>query len=263
MIFDIRYIVKRAIKYSFSILGVGVHSLPSKVGKFSSDSDNLLELYYGHSYSRLKKLPLDKNKDEIPWFTYPSIEFIKQFDLSNINVFEWGSGSSSVFFSKRVKSIISVEHDKQWFDLIISGLRENQKLRFEHLSQYSDSIKKEKSKFDIIIIDGVRRFDCAKEAVNFLAENGCIILDNSDWYSYTSSYLRGFGLNQVDFHGFGPINNYTWTTSLFFHSSIGFSVKNNIQPQRSAGSIFHDEIDFIKDEDKKYMTNNYQIVCND
>jgi len=43
-----------------------------------------------------------------------------------------------------------------------------------------------------------------------------VIFDNSDWYPKTVEFLReNLGWVQIDFHGFGPINNYTWTTSLF------------------------------------------------
>jgi hypothetical protein len=45
-----------------------------------------------------------------------------------------------------------------------------------------------------------------------------LILDNSDWYPNSVSFLQGeLGWIQADFHGFGPINNYTWTTSVFLN----------------------------------------------
>lgn len=43
-----------------------------------------------------------------------------------------------------------------------------------------------------------------------------LILDNSDWYPSTIKYLqKNLNWVQIDFHGFGPINSYTWTTSIF------------------------------------------------
>ena len=45
-----------------------------------------------------------------------------------------------------------------------------------------------------------------------------VILDNSDWYPKTVQFLQEkLDWFQVDFHGFGPINNYTWTTSIFIN----------------------------------------------
>jgi hypothetical protein len=65
-----------------------------------------------------------------------------------------------------------------------------------------------------------------------------IILDNSDWYKETSKYLRDeLDLIEVDFHGFGPINNYTWTTSIFLSRNFSFKPINNIQPHFSIAAI--------------------------
>lgn len=45
-----------------------------------------------------------------------------------------------------------------------------------------------------------------------------LILDNSDWYPKSVKYLQeSLGWMQADFHGFGPINNYTSTTSVFIN----------------------------------------------
>ena len=45
-----------------------------------------------------------------------------------------------------------------------------------------------------------------------------IIFDNSDWYPNTIRQIQNsINLVQIDFHGFGPINNYTWTTSIFLN----------------------------------------------
>ncbi len=65
-----------------------------------------------------------------------------------------------------------------------------------------------------------------------------IILDNSDWYKNTAKLLRDkLDLIEVDFHGFGPINNYTWTTSIFFSRNFRFSPINDIQPHFSKAAI--------------------------
>jgi hypothetical protein len=44
-----------------------------------------------------------------------------------------------------------------------------------------------------------------------------IIFDNTDWYPNSTRLIREKGFHQVDFNGFGPINNYCWTTSIFFN----------------------------------------------
>ena len=70
-------------------------------------------------------------------------------------------------------------------------------------------------RFEVIVIDGLLRPECTRAALPFLAEHGLLLLDNSDWYDDLCIWLRNQGMMQIDFHGFGPVNDYTWCTSLF------------------------------------------------
>ena len=97
-------------------------------------------------------------------------------------------------------------------------------------------------KFDVIIIDGIKRTECARAIEHYLTidskEGAMVILDNSDWYKETSKFLReNLNLIEIDFHGFGPINNYTWTTSLFVSRKFNFKPVNNSQPNFSLAGI--------------------------
>lgn len=85
--------------------------------------------------------------------------------------------------------------------------------------------------FDVVIIDGVYRGDCAKVALDKVnREDGyIIILDNSDWYPNTKQKLLYQDLICFDFHWFGPINSYTWTTSLFFSRNFKLNFSNKSQ----------------------------------
>jgi len=44
-------------------------------------------------------------------------------------------------------------------------------------------------------------------------------------------------LIEVDFHGFGPINAYTWTTSIFISRNFNFKPINKEQPNFSIAGI--------------------------
>jgi hypothetical protein len=50
----------------------------------------------------------------IPWFSYPSIDFVKQIINRNTKVLEYGSGYSTLFWKKHCGMICSIEHDKAW-----------------------------------------------------------------------------------------------------------------------------------------------------
>lgn len=63
-------------------------------------------------------MPVDKFNNPLPWFTYSAISFIEKKLLKSFNVFECGAGNSTKWFAKRVNSIISVEHDRKFFNYI-------------------------------------------------------------------------------------------------------------------------------------------------
>ncbi len=86
------------------------------------------------------------------------------------------------------------------------------------------------------MIDGVERRAACDEALHKL-RLAVIILDNSDWHHHCAARLRAGGLLEVDFAGFGPINGYTWTTSLFFHREFAFGQKKSRQPVHGIGAI--------------------------
>jgi hypothetical protein len=197
-----------------------------------------IEIEYGHHYSFREKQCIDKNGYPVPWYTYPAIEYLKQLDFSGKNVFEYGSGNSSIFWARKAMSVTSIENNKKWFLLIENKKHKNQKLLFiENEEEYINFISKNGMKYDLIIIDGICRLACAKVSVNFLEKGGLIILDNSDWYPETARFLRDSGLIQVDFTGLGPINYYTWTTSLFFHRDINLRAQSEVQPEYGIASI--------------------------
>lgn len=171
-------------------------------------------------------------------FNEPAIEYLSQLNLSDKSIFEWGSGNSSLFFAQRSKEIISIESDREWYNYISQNLLPNQKVFFQPEANFVESIDDISTKFDIIIIDSLRRYECALKAISYLKEGGFIILDNSDWHPKTSKCLREKAdLIEVDLHGFGPINEYSWTTSLYFHREFRFCPRDNIQPNYSKAAI--------------------------
>ncbi|MBK7372356.1 MAG: hypothetical protein IPJ09_13125 [Saprospiraceae bacterium] len=169
---------------------------------------------------------MDKNKKPVPWWTYPAIDFLNQFNLEDIRVFEWGSGNSTIWLSKRCKEVVSVECLPEWYYFIKPKLGNN--VNYSLIEQtITDSIKMfelQNSLFDIIIVDnyGGFRLDCCKAAVNKLSSGGTIILDNSDQCPLSCEYLRSLELVQIDFMGFVPGSGYAQTTSFFFDKFIKF-----------------------------------------
>ena len=149
---------------------------------------------------------------------------------------EWGSGNSSLFFAQRVKELYSIDHNIEWYEKVKQFKIKNQTLVFAD-TDYELKPKEFNVKFDIILIDGVKREACSKEATKMLNNGGLIILDNSDRHPEIANTFRDLGFIEVDFHGLGPINDYTWTTSIFMHREFNFN-PITIQPTIPIGGGF-------------------------
>ena len=65
------------------------------------------------------------------------------------------------------------------------------------------------------MIDGLARFEMIKISLNYLAEDGCIICDNSEGYNFFEGF-KDSGLNRVDFFGSAPGVILPHSTSICF-----------------------------------------------
>lgn len=165
--------------------------------------------------------PQDAEANPVPWYTYPAIEFLRTLDMRSSKVFEYGCGNSSVFLAKRVKEIYSVESNHAWAEEVGSAKISNLKIITAiDKDSYINTPHTLKDKFDIIIVDGRYRNECAIVAGELIRDDGFIIFDNSDWYPDACYYLRSLGRFQLDFSGLGPIAPFPWTTSVFLKSTI-------------------------------------------
>jgi hypothetical protein len=199
-----------------------------------------VEFEYGHYFSSNQKLGVDKHGNPVPWYTYPAIEYLKQLDFSDKEIYEYGVGNSSLFWARRAKAVTSIENDKTWYSFIKNKQGANQELIFINDEEdYVNSILRKKQKYDLIIIDGLSRQACAQMAIQCLKQGGFIILNNSDWYPDTAKFLRELDLIQIDFTGLGPIHYYTWTTSLFLQRDTRITPRSELQPEPGIASLAH------------------------
>ena len=75
----------------------------------------ILARYYGQYFSLKHSACRDSKKNNIPWYTYPAIEYIDNLSLKNLKIFEYGCGFSSNYFLKKGCSVYSVEDSPLWF----------------------------------------------------------------------------------------------------------------------------------------------------
>jgi len=148
-------------------------------------------------------------------------DWIKDNINFDMRVFEYGSGTSTLFFSKFVKRLISIEYLQKRYDQVEDALNHFKKMtiaqaKITHLliepveeklsypysyesygttdqtyyyhsfKTYVNSIKKHK-KFDLILINGRSRSSCIREALKKIKKGGHLILNNSLRFEYTDA----------------------------------------------------------------------------
>ncbi len=159
--------------------------------------------------------------DGKPWMSFPVIEELEKILKNNQIVFEYGSGGSTLFFSKRVKRVFSIEHSKKWFDLVKVEIENrgldnidykvippspcleysrdvvseaNAYISDDEASigmHYEDYVKEIENfpdhYFDLVVIDGRARPSCIDHAKNKVKNGGVILLDQSERKHYFAS----------------------------------------------------------------------------
>ena len=73
-------------------------------------------------------------------------------------------------------------------------------------------------RFDVIVIDGLDRFQCASKSIESLNEGGAIILDDSQSYHPILDFFRQRKFYRVDFWGYVPGMALQHCTSVFFNN---------------------------------------------
>ena len=125
------------------------------------------------------------------------INFLKNKINKNTKILEFGSGDSTIFFSKLTNYLISIEHNIDWYNRIKPKLSAQVRYIINKINYVSappadkrfyncDTIDQilgqdtPDESFDIIIIDGIHRVNCAYGTVNKLKKGGILVLDDAN-----------------------------------------------------------------------------------
>lgn len=124
-------------------------------------------------------------RPEQPWIAYSAIRVFKQSLKKNSRVLEYGSGMSTIWFSKYASEVCSVENNREWYEIISNRLKnkniQNVKYQLqENRKKYINFANHDKKGFDLIVIDGEDRDKCAEISNKLIKPGGIIYLDNSD-----------------------------------------------------------------------------------
>jgi len=142
-----------------------------------------------------------------PWLPVEAIEFLEN-NLSSSGIgFEFGSGSSSFWFSKLTSKLYSIESDISWHKMMLGLAEENSitNIKFSCIScdmlpiwdndteigggydLYSNKITEYDFNFDYILVDGVARSLCIKNSISKINPGGFLIIDNAERPAYWES----------------------------------------------------------------------------
>ena len=158
----------------------------------------------------------------LPWMTYDAIDFLSKICKPEMNVFEWGSGGSTLFFASRCRHVTSIEHDPTWSGFLREKFEElklknidfreihGQKIDDFHEKDYrnpDDFVSKDKKSsglsfekyvkaidsspedyFDIVVVDGRVRNCCIKRAIPHIKKGSYLVVDNSDRKYYLARF---------------------------------------------------------------------------
>lgn len=171
-----------------------------------------------------EKKPVNSDGEPLPWMNYSIIKLLEDRLKSDISVFEYGSGFSTLFFAKRVGSIDSIEFNADWYEQIKSSLPKNATITFVEKDidgNYCRSIFRMGKKYDLLVIDGRDRVNCFKQGLNFLTESGVILLDDSnrDKYSECFNIAQANGFKFLSFQGLKPTSKKTFETTVFYKNN--------------------------------------------
>lgn len=161
---------------------------------------------------------VDRHGGPLPWYTYPCRAFLEGRLSASMRVFEYGSGMSSLWYAQRVAEVVSVEHDRQWGQMVREQapsnckvvLRPNDDTYLQAISEYPP--------FDVVVVDGMQRPKATIAALNGLKPDGVMLWDNSEWDEFDQVFpiLQANGFKRIPFVGLGPVNRFAWETSVLY-----------------------------------------------
>jgi hypothetical protein len=172
--------------------------------------------------SRRDKRPVDGRGRPVPWYTYPAISFLEERVAPEMRVLEFGSGLSTLWWARRVAHVTSIEHDPEWVAELESQLPANAELlvrpddvdgKYARAGEAGSH-----APYDIIVIDGRDRMNCAILSLDLLAPEGVILWDNSERRDgrLGRSALEERGFRHLKFVGMGPKLARVWETTVYY-----------------------------------------------
>lgn len=226
---------KRAYATSLQAVGRGL----TRTGLIDESAPPLDDRWrhWAHSLTKVHD-SLAMARLDVPWWTYDAIGAIDAWlerRPGATRVFEYGSGASTLWLSRRATEVHSVEHHRGFGEMMQGELA-----ALDHVSltivepvpstrpavpsakeghegldfaDYVAAIDAVDGELDLVVVDGRAREACLVAAVERLAPDGIVVFDNSRRRRYRDAIALS-GLDEVVYKGLTPTLPYPEQTSV-------------------------------------------------
>lgn len=161
------------------------------------------------------------HNEPLPWLTYPCIPFLQARIQPEMSILEFGGGNSTLWWARRTRQVVTVEHKREWYDRLKCTVPHNVQLLHAPIrtnGEYCRAAAGFPDTFDIIVIDGRDRENCARQCLAALKDAGVIVWDDTGRGRYQAGvqWLMERGFPKIDFVGMKPCCAEESTTSVFY-----------------------------------------------
>lgn len=195
-------------------------ALRSLLARIEAGSSGYLD-QVGWIRSRAEQIAVDVSGQPVPWFTYPAIHLLADRVQPDWRVLEFGAGMGTLWWSRRVATVVAVEHDAQWVSFV--SARCKQSILYVGAEQPDRYVQAgtERGPYDIVIVDGLHRNECLLAAPGLIGSGGAIVLDDSQRGEYRPGIqaLRELGFRALELHGPQPVSKHQGCTTIFYRSN--------------------------------------------
>lgn len=143
----------------------------------------------------------------LPWYTLPCLEWLTKQDVSEWNVFEYGSGYSTIWWRASCNSVSSIEMSRMWAKAT-GAMCVSEKTSYIRATEY-------RANLDCIIIDGEWRDECVEYSASKVIEGGYMIIDNYGQDGFPSTEVIDKLLEGWEKQVFKQPNHTDWATAVF------------------------------------------------
>jgi len=203
------------------------------------DRDNRLR-HWAYSLTRVHDSVAIAELD-VPWWTYRAIDVVEAWLEARprpVRVFEYGSGASTVWLSRRADEVHSVEHHRGFGEHIAETLVRSPNVHLLIVAPVSSATPQVPSakegaagldftdyvatidvvggRFDLVVIDGRAREACLARALPHLADDGVIVFDNTRRRRYRDA-IGAAPVHERRLAGLTPTLPYPDQTSILRH----------------------------------------------